>query len=252
MRFETHKASAYLVWKLKAMGIEVLIDGGDIILVQSAGIKSSIHLIESYIPLYEIRSIMQQNEKDDLHTLFIFWSDILLPHDGFYYVPDDWMSAILALHEGKIYGYETYGTEVFVFPVYFEGVGYAKDIRHGPTIEAIYLQFRTVATSLPGFKGTWRVADFASRPQDNTWWHQSEHAKSEARQYNMPPTSRLSAFYAVLGIEPGITAEEIKKIYRVLARKYHPDLNDSPDATEKMQQINAAYQYIMEQFANSA
>jgi tetratricopeptide (TPR) repeat protein len=54
--------------------------------------------------------------------------------------------------------------------------------------------------------------------------------------------------YTVLGIEPGATDEEVKKAYRELAKKYHPDnYADSPLADlaeEKMKEINEAYDTI--------
>ena len=51
--------------------------------------------------------------------------------------------------------------------------------------------------------------------------------------------------YKVLGVSPGASDEEIKKAYRELTKKYHPDLNPGdPSAAEKMNQINAAYDQI--------
>jgi molecular chaperone DnaJ len=51
--------------------------------------------------------------------------------------------------------------------------------------------------------------------------------------------------YKVLGIPPTASEEEIKKAYRDLSKKYHPDLNPGDEsAARKMSEINAAYDQI--------
>lgn len=51
--------------------------------------------------------------------------------------------------------------------------------------------------------------------------------------------------YKVLGVSPDATDDEIKKAYRDLTKKYHPDLNPgNEEAAEKMNEINAAYDQI--------
>lgn len=51
--------------------------------------------------------------------------------------------------------------------------------------------------------------------------------------------------YSVLGVSPDSTDDQIKKAYRELAKKYHPDINSEAGASEKMQEINEAYDRIM-------
>ncbi|MDR1384986.1 MAG: DnaJ domain-containing protein [Planctomycetaceae bacterium] len=52
-------------------------------------------------------------------------------------------------------------------------------------------------------------------------------------------------FYKTLEVSKNATAEEIKKAYRKLARKYHPDLNpDDPKAKEKFQKLQEAYDVL--------
>ncbi|MDR3278871.1 MAG: DnaJ domain-containing protein, partial [Oscillospiraceae bacterium] len=54
--------------------------------------------------------------------------------------------------------------------------------------------------------------------------------------------------YSVLGVSPGASEETVKKAYRDLARKYHPDnYHDNPLADlaqEKMKEVNEAYDAI--------
>ena len=51
-------------------------------------------------------------------------------------------------------------------------------------------------------------------------------------------------YYEVLGISKDASEQEIKKAYRSLAKKYHPDMNKSPDAEEKFKEINEAYEVL--------
>lgn len=50
--------------------------------------------------------------------------------------------------------------------------------------------------------------------------------------------------YSILGILVGATFAEIKKAYRQMAMKWHPDRNPGVNTTEKMQKIIAAYTFL--------
>ncbi|BCZ18098.1 hypothetical protein NHP190003_13800 [Helicobacter sp. NHP19-003] len=52
------------------------------------------------------------------------------------------------------------------------------------------------------------------------------------------------SLYSTLEVAEGASQEEIKKSYRRLARKYHPDLNKGKEAEEKFKEINAAYEIL--------
>jgi len=51
-------------------------------------------------------------------------------------------------------------------------------------------------------------------------------------------------YYDVLGVEKGASKEDIKKSYRKLARKYHPDVNKEADASDKFKEVKEAYETL--------
>lgn len=55
---------------------------------------------------------------------------------------------------------------------------------------------------------------------------------------------KLSEAYQTLGCNENDSPEEVKKKYKTLMKEYHPDINKSPDATEKSKQITSAYNLI--------
>ena len=56
---------------------------------------------------------------------------------------------------------------------------------------------------------------------------------------------RFAKAYEILGVKVGASEEEVKKAFRKLAFKYHPDLNSSADAHEKFLNVKKAYEIII-------
>ena len=51
-------------------------------------------------------------------------------------------------------------------------------------------------------------------------------------------------YYEILGVDKTADADTIKKAYRKLVRKYHPDVSKEPDAAERIAEINTAYETL--------
>ncbi len=54
----------------------------------------------------------------------------------------------------------------------------------------------------------------------------------------------MKRYYEILGLSEGATKEEIKKAYRKMAMRYHPDLNKGKDAEQKFLEVLEAYEYL--------
>ena len=58
-------------------------------------------------------------------------------------------------------------------------------------------------------------------------------------------------YYKILEIEKNASPEQIKKAYRKMALKYHPDRNKNDDAEERFKEISKAYQILSDPFKRS-
>lgn len=59
-------------------------------------------------------------------------------------------------------------------------------------------------------------------------------------------------YYKVLGVERTASDEDIKKAFRRLARKHHPDISKAPDASARMQELNEAHEVLRDKEKRAA
>ena len=56
--------------------------------------------------------------------------------------------------------------------------------------------------------------------------------------------TKYQDYYKMFGLERNATAKDIKKAYRKLARKYHPDINKEKTAEENFKKVTEAYEVL--------
>ena len=52
---------------------------------------------------------------------------------------------------------------------------------------------------------------------------------------------QLKDYYRIMGLPRNASIEDIKTVYKKLAKEFHPDINKTPEAEAKMKEVNEAY-----------
>jgi hypothetical protein len=237
IRYETHYASNAFIDEMRWSGRfgKMLHNGVDIVLFTlDTGERVSAHFIDSALPLYEIRHTLNDNASKGIATLFLLWTDMMLPAHGQRYRVDDWMEALYTLYGEAIYAYDARENNIYLYPVFFRGQGLVRQAEYGDRIPWERIAIRTRRTYLAGLQGDWLIADFGG-----------ERGTAHDPLLDAQISHELATFYALLGVAPEDSLEQVKQAYRKLARQLHPDLNSAPDAQQQMQQLNAAYARIL-------
>ncbi|MCY3935076.1 MAG: J domain-containing protein [Chloroflexi bacterium] len=236
MRFDTHRARVFVVNQLlRTPGIhDIHDDGTDIVLFRNrAGNHVMVHLFERVTSLTELRQLYAENGVNGIHTLPLYWADMMLPGHGQWYEADDWMNALLKLQRNWIYGYEVFGDSVYLFGVHFRKQGWLHEISHGPALDFRTLNTQNVASEEPPLIGNWYAVHFETGRFNETADPQKELQRSHLYQD-----------FERLKLSTSATFAEVQQSYRQLARALHPDHNLNAAANEQMKLLNISYSRI--------
>jgi DnaJ domain len=85
----------------------------------------------------------------------------------------------------------------------------------------------------------------ARRRYEQTWREETRQRSEQRQQYHQQTYhSKYKHALAVLSLSRNFTTDQLRKAYRDLAKKWHPDVNKSPLAEQMMKEINWAYDYL--------
>lgn len=103
-----------------------------------------------------------------------------------------------------------------------------------------YLRSQEKKAQAERFKFEEQQREYARRSREayQEWENQQNNYSDTIEKQSYNP-------YKVLGVTPETPLNEIKKIYRNLAKAYHPDLNHEEGASEKFKEIQEAWEVIM-------
>lgn len=198
--------------------VEILEEWEDLVLVQMpGGQRAALYLVDRPLDQDEIIATLRENTAAGIHTLYILWAIKLLPDHGQVYQLTDWLEQLQKLY-GGILAYFVYGEIVDIAPVYFDD----GRVRYGTIVDPARLRL---------FQDErWLLADFGG-------------------QVAPPPLEavEVNEWHMILGVAGDADRSAIRDAYRQLVKQYHPDVNDAPDATLRMQLINEAYFHLMQQ-----
>jgi hypothetical protein len=255
MRLDSNYVRLHIVQELqKTLYARIRYDDFDVIVVDLPDRQAAaICIMEREMPVSDILDIYKDHAKSGIHTVFLLWCEMLIPEHGDIFEPPDWLLTLHTLHNQRIYAYKTVGDEVYIFPVILKRVGYGRErlVLYGSLIDVKDIGCAFMKVKGGKLEGTWRMGDFITgRRHDHTrrtyQARMGERQRQQQKQAPPPPEpNSLLTHYRLLGVSINADWETIKQAYRRLARRYHPDLNPSPQATHMMQRINAAYRHLM-------
>jgi hypothetical protein len=226
----------------------------DLVVDTWMGGRLHVYLINHEPKVRDLKATLKENTRNSIGTLFLV-DAALLPAEQESFKVADWQFALFHLNDSWIYTYQLdeHG-HVQVRQVHFAPTPYADYYRvwhlNDFTIEACVVRQREYDD---GIRGQWFIGDLASpqykRRINYERVHQRYHYSTrQTREVAQLPTDQLMKYYQMLGLERSASEKEVKRAFRMMALKVHPDVSALPrqESERRIKELNEAYEYIKE------
>ncbi len=227
----------------------------DLVVETWMGARLYVYVIEQEPKIKDLRNVLRQNTQNGIGTLFVL-NGCLLPSHESLIKASEWQEALLRLHDGWIYAYVSSNDGIYALTqVHFDPTPYAEEYNcwHMPnfSIESVAVRHRENDASL---RGQWAIGDIASVQFKRRVHHERINQRFHyATKKTQAPKQReandkLDAYYQMLGIERNASEKEVKRAFRQMALRYHPDVSALPrgEAEHRIKGLLEAYDYIKE------
>ncbi len=212
---------------------------GGALLVRSLNQEVALYLYENCPSAKNVGETLARNSAEGIYSLFVLrgaWFNETLPHF------EGTLNMLRFVYpHNRVYAYQMVDDALWIVPVY-DGGGY------GMPVDLTDIHHRVIEIG----RVRWGIAEFGvqstwqPRSTDDPPRQQQQRRQRQRHYYNAEPAPYVAqVYYNVLGVRRDMSEGEIRRVYHQLAQRYHPDLNDSVEATQKMQMINEAYRQIM-------
>lgn len=226
----------------------------DLVIDTWMGGRLHVYLINHEPKVRDLKATLKENTRNSIGTLFLV-DAALLPAEQASFKVADWHFALFHLNDSWIYTYQLDADgHVQVRQVHFAPTPYADYYRvwhlNDFTIEACVVRQREYDD---GIRGQWFIGDLASpqykRRINYERLHQRYHYSTrQTREAAQLPTDQLMKYYHMLGLEHSASEKEVKRAFRQMALKVHPDVSALPrqESERRIKELNEAYEYIKE------
>lgn len=224
----------------------------DLLVVTWTGKAAKCHILDEPLKTRHIKGIARQYTNAGSPVLFIVHVE-LLPALDETTVPPQWLRAVHALTDGRIYAYSLHGGDPHLYEMHFEPTpaGDRFKLVFGAEVTVGDIRFNRITVKERFIKGDWLITVIG----DGRYWENgtrrapfTERSRRWKPGHTPKADTRLVRCYRLLGVEPGTRRKEVKAAYRRMARKFHPDTSDleREEAEIKFKELTDAYNTINE------